>query len=368
MLELSQSDFTKEEVIKQLTGSRTVKFEYDLLNKDEKKIGSLSNVECSISFDADGEVKKTANISLNEKDFKEIDFISERIRPVFCLKIKDNWIKWNQGIFLLSAPGRVERDGGIYRDIEAYDGLLILKEDKIDNRYLIRSGTNYTNEIRQLIISSGITKISIQESDLTLSIDKEYEIGTSKLEIINDLLLSINYYSLYVDNNGFFVAKKYINPKERTYEFEYLTDEKSITTYGASEILDTFEIPNKFVRYVTNPESDYLISTFINDKSSNKLSTVSRGRIITDIEAINDIADQVTLDEYVMKLANEKSQVFGGYRFSSVIMPHHGFLDCLRVKNHNLGISEKVIETSWNMDLRADALMNHTCKKVVELW
>lgn len=368
MLDLSQDGYTYQEVKNQLTSNCKIKFEYDLLDKNEKKIGTLDHAECSISFDSEAEIKKTASITVNEREWKNIDFLNERIRPVFCLEAKRQWFKWNQGIFLLSSPERIEKDGDIYRDIEAYDGLLVLKEDRVDNRYLIRTGSSYTEEIRALILSSGVTKISIQESSLTLSVDKEYEIGTSKLEIINDLLISINYYSLFVDNNGFYTARKYADPKTRDYEFEYLTDKNSITTYGAAEIMDLFGVPNKFVRYVANPEADYLISVFVNDKASNKLSTVSRGRTIPDIEAVNDIADQETLDEYVRRIANEKSQVFGGYRFSSLIMPHHTFLDCLRVKNDDLGISEKVIETAWSMDLKADGIMQHTCKKVVELW
>jgi hypothetical protein len=217
-------------------------------------------------------------------------------------------------------------------------------------------------------LSTGIEKISIQESDLTLSVDKEYEIGTSKLEIINNLLNSINYNSAYFDENGFCVIRKYINPKDRSYEYEYETNDKSVITYGSSETLDAFAIPNKFVRYVENPETGYLISRFVNDKASNKLSTVHRGRTITDIQSVTDIADQTTLDEYVKRVATEKSLVLGGLKFSTWPMPHHSFLDCIFVKNKTLGIAEKFIETSWSVDASENGLMTHTCKKVIELW
>jgi hypothetical protein len=109
-------------------------------------------------------------------------------------------------------------------------------------------------------------------------------------------------------------------------------------------------------------------SIFVNDKASNPLSTASRGRTITDIGAVNDIADQTTLDEYVKRVANEKSQVYGGYKFNTWPMPHHTCLDCLRINNTTLGISEKVIETAWSIDTGSNGLMSHVCKKVVELW
>lgn len=351
-----------------LKSNRELKFEYDLLDKYDKKIGTLSDVKCSISLSADAEIKKVASFTLNEKDTKDINFLSEKIKPYYCLKVNDEWLRWSQGIFLLNSPNRTELEGGIYREIEAYDKTLILKEDKIVDRLFLKEGTAYTDAVRNLITSTGITKLSIEESTLLLSVDKEYEIGTSKLEIINDLLNAINYYSVYFDNDGFCCIRKYINPKDRIYEYEYVTDKKSIVEYGASETFDFFGVPNKFVRYVQNPESNYLISTFTNDKASNKLSTVSRGRTITDIQAVNDIADQVTLNEYVRKVATEKSQVYGGYKFTSIIMPNHTVWDCLYIRNNELGISEKVIETSWSMDLDINAPMKHTTKKVVELW
>ncbi len=366
MQELAQSGYTAAQVKNALLTNREVKFEFDLLDKNEKKIGAVDNVNGSISFTSTAEMKGAARFTIIDK--KEIDFLSERLQPYLCLKIGTTWLKWAQGIYLLSSPNRTEQDGGIYRDIDAYDKSLILKEDKVDNRYFIAKDTLYIDAIRSLILSSGITKISIQDSDLTLSIDKEYEIGTSKLTILNDLLNSINYNSIWFDEKGFCMVRKYINPMDRAYEFTYRTDEKSIILPGSIETLDAFAIPNKFVRYVQNPEADYLISAFVNDKASNKLSTVSRGRVVTDIQAVTDIPDQATLDEYVKRIATEKSQVFGGIQFKSMVMPHHSNLDCLLVKNVKLGFTEKVIETAWSIDLSGEHKMSHTCKKVVELW
>lgn len=367
MQDLEKQGYSYDEVKKALLSSREIKFEYELLDKEDRKIGTIPEVSGSYSFYADGEIKGIGRFNINEKYLKDINLLSERIKPYFHLKINSDWLKWGQGIYLLSAPNRNEEKGSVYRDIDAYDKGLILKEDQVDNRYFIPKGTYYTNVIRELILSTGIQKISIQESDLTLSIDKEYEIGTSKLEIINDLLKAINYNSVYFDENGFCMVRKYMNPIERPYEFEYSTNNESVTLYGANETLDSYNIPNKFVRYVENPEADYMIASYVNDKASNPLSTVNRGRTITDIKAITDIPDQATLNDYVERIAFEKSQVFGGLVFNTLPMPHHTYLDCLRIKNDVLGISEKYIETSWNVDASVNGVMSHVCRKVVPL-
>lgn len=367
MQSLAKGGYSSEDIIKSLQSNREIKFEYELLDKNDKKLGDIDQVSGSYSFLSTAEIKGTARFNINERNLKEIDFINERIKPYYCLRKGTEWLRWGQGIYLLSAPNRNEQSGGIYRDVEAYDKGLILKEDQVDNRYFIPKGTLYIDAVKTLILSTGIEKISIEDSDLALSIDKEYEIGTSKLTIINDLLNSINYNSAYFNENGFCMIRKYINPKVRPYDFKYVTDKNSVTLYGASETLDTFSIPNKFIRYVENPDATYMISKYINDKASNKLSTVSRGRVITDIQSVTDIADQATLDEYVKRVAIEKSQVFGGIKFNTLPMPHHSYLDCLYVKNTTLGISEKFIETEWSIEASNGGLMSHTCKKVVEL-
>lgn len=368
MQQLGINGYTEEQVKNALHSNRIIKWEYELLDKNDRRIGTIPEIKGSYGMDSEAEIKGAARFELSEKGLKEIDFFSERIKPYFCLKIGSDWLKWEQGIYLLNSPDRNEIRGGIYRNIEAYDKSVILREDRVDNRYLITKGTPYTVVIRDLILSTGIKDISIQESELELSVDKEYEIGTSKLEIINSLLNAINFNSVWFNHHGTCMVTKYITGKARAYEYEYATNSKSVTYYGANESIDTFDIPNKFVRYVENPEAAYLISTFINDQASNKLSTISRGRVITDIKSITDIADQNTLDDYTRKEAERLSLVYGGFNFNTIPMPHHSFNDCLLFRNHNLEATEKVIEISWNINASGNGAMTHKVKKVIELW
>ena len=140
MLKLAINGYTEDQVKKALKSNREIKFEYDLLDKNDKKMGTIVEISGSYSFSSNAEIKGCASFALNEKYTKEIDFLSERIKPYYCLRMGNEWVKWGQGIYLLSSPNRKELDGGIYRDVEAYDKTLILKEDMTDNRYFIASG------------------------------------------------------------------------------------------------------------------------------------------------------------------------------------------------------------------------------------
>ena len=56
MYDMSYAEFTNEQVIKMLEGNRTIDFEYELMNNEEKVITTLDNVECSISFNSEAEI------------------------------------------------------------------------------------------------------------------------------------------------------------------------------------------------------------------------------------------------------------------------------------------------------------------------
>lgn len=373
MLNLAVNGYTRQQVIEQLHGRRgrrgLVKFRYDLLNKEEIKIGELTAQPGKITMNSLAEIKRTAVFQIIEQEGKDIDWLNDRIRPVFCLKMPDGgWAEWPLGVFLLSSPTRKDENGTIKRDIEAYDGSLILKEDKFIDRYFIPAGTKYTTAINEILNAIGIWKINILDHPGTLAVDKEFEIGTEKLFAINELLAAINYTSLWVDENGYFVAQPYVLPSNRDPEYEYRTDDLSIIHPGATEELDLFSVPNKWVRYVSNPDRAVILrSEYTNDLSTSPTSTINRGRTIVDIEAVDDIADQATLDEYTKRIAYNASQVYGKFEFSTALMPHHSYYNCLFVEHTGFGIAHKYMESSWSMDLHANGVMTHSCRRVINI-
>jgi hypothetical protein len=275
--------------------------------------------------------------------------------------------EWPLGVFLLSSPTRQDQNRAIKRAIEAYDSSLVIKEDCFDDRYRIAAGTKYTAAIVTILNGAGIWKINITDHSGTLAVDKEFEIGTTKLAAVNQLLAEINYTSIWVDENGYFVAQPYALPSGREAEYEYRNNELSIICPEASEELDLFNVPNKWVRYVSNPDKATLRSVYVNDLATSKTSTVNRERMIVDCQPVDDILDQATLDAYTLRQAYEASQVYGKFEFSTALMPHHSFLSCLFLEHTDYGIADKYIETSWSMDLSPGGQMSNSCRRVIRI-
>ena len=367
---IEQGGYTRQQIIDMLhakNASRVIKFRYDLLNRQEIKIGTLDNVvsgEVSMASLAT-DIKRTARI--NMKDNKDIDWLNDRVQPFCMLKMPDGWVEWSLGIFLLNSPKKREQNKQIYRGIEAYDGLQVLLDDKFDSRYTIASGTKYITAINNIFFTLGITKVNIPNTDLTLAITKEFEIGTPKLRAINELLGELNYTSLWVDERGYYTAMPYIIPSDRAIDYQYKDDELSVIYNGLEEELDLFSVPNKFVVVQSNAETEPLTSAYTNENPASITSTLSRGRTIVDVREVDNIADQTALDNYTKRIAFEASQVYGHIEFETAIMPMHSYSDLLQIQYSGLGINDRYVETNWTIPLTVGGRMKHSGRKVVAI-
>lgn len=355
----------EKNIIDMLHSSREVSFRYDLLNYNETKIGELTSLGGRLGLNSLAQIKRKGSFQFKENELKGVDWLNDKVQPVFIL---NGVYEFPLGVFMISSPIRSLRKKSIYRDVECFDTSLVLMEDKFDTRYRILKGTNYVTAITQIISSAGIWKINIPHIEATLRTDREFEIGTSKLEAVNYLLQEINYTSVWVDELGNFTANPYILPNDRIVEYTYKNDDMSIIFPDTSvEEIDLFSVPNKWVVVTANPEVEPMTSRFTNDNPASPTSTISRRRNIVDFREVDDIASQSILDEYVRRIAYEASNVYGKFIFDTAIMPHHSYMDCLYCEHTDLGIKNKYIETSWEIDLKANGRMKHNARRVIQL-
>ncbi len=368
MQKIEQGNYGRQEILDQLHfkyGSNEIKFRYELLDKFERRKFTLRNViDAEISMAAFAEIKRTGRFTIKEGE--DIDWLNDRIQPFFLLKMPDGgWVEWSLGIFLLSTPNRSHHTGGVFRDVEAYDGLIILRDDKFLSRYTIPANTKYTDAIKTLLTSAGITKMNIESKDDTIKTAKEFEPGTEKLKAINELLRDINWTTLWVDERGYYTSGRYTSPADRPSEYDYFDDELSIISGDIIEKLDLVNIANSWVVVASNPEEEPLTSNYVNDNPDSPTSTINRGRVIADYREIESISNQQALDEYVERLAYNASQIYGYLNFETALNPLHSYSDVYNIRHNGLGVEDKYSETNWIMPLEAGALMRHSARKVM---
>lgn len=348
---------------------RKIDFRYDLLDNQERVLDTLKATG-SISFNSNGDIMGTGAFQIREEKLREYAqyYADMRIRPRMLVWQPDGSIMDESlGIYIMMSPVRDGNNNTILLNVDCYDKGIILKEDKLQDRLYIPAGSNYIVQVKNVLISAGIDKFVIENSSLVTTADIEFEIGTSKLDVINDLLYAINYYPIHFDKNGFAETSRYIEPMQREVQLSYMTDKKSIILEGAQQSNDLYNIPNVVVRYVDNPDGEPLRSVYINENPDSIISTVRRGRNIVDVESVDDIADQDTLDAYTKRIAIEKSQACDSVMLKTGLSTGHGFRNCIFVRDDELGISTKYIEYSWTMDLTVGGTMTHQLKRVIQI-
>lgn len=348
------------------SSSRKVRYEYLVSNRDDIPLGFVNLENATISYDSKAEIKRTISGSIIKSEILNFDSLDYRLTPYFCIEMPDGKeIKWKLGVFIISP--QFSGDNGLNRiDIQGYDLALIPNDDKLTQRFFVPNGANYVSTLMQLL-GPDVYNLDIEENAMTKLYDQEWEIGENVLSVANTMLNAINYETLYFDENGRGISKQHILPEFRTIDFSYVANKTSIIIDGVELNSNKFNIPNKWVRYTESVDAPYLYSEYINDDVNSPYSTINRGRVIADIETVDDIASQDALDSYVVKLANESMAANEVLTFKTLNMPGHGFQECLYIECPRYEIEGVYIETQWEMELETGGLMTHVCERVVKV-
>lgn len=291
-----------------------------------------------------------------------------------------NYAEWAQGVFVLSTPKRKTQMGGkVYRDIDANDLLQVVKNDKFIGRYFVGAGVAYTSALSEIFNGGGVgswpsilgipvgTADIVTSSAVTPSV-LEWELGTSKLTIINDLLAAIGYGSLWFNENGRPQCRPYVLPGDRAVEYTYADDQLSVMLPEVEQEIDLFDTPNVWIHAVSTPDVPPLLAVYINNDPTSPTSTVSRGQTIVAEPVTEDEAvTQTILNLNVMAEAANALSTFEEIDFNTGIMPFHSDSDALTIQYGSMAINAKYIETSWKLPLKVGDIMTHSARRAIAL-
>jgi hypothetical protein len=296
----------------------------------------------------------------------EIDYIR-------ALGAENDFCWFPLGLFLLSTPPRQSDDAGtVLREVEGYDQTLVLLDDCLTVGLTIAAGTKYTDAIAAQLTAAGITAQwqNIAPSTKTLSIDRFWQLGTPRIQVINDLLSAINYFSLWFDENGLAQGTDYISPVDAPSEYTYRDDYRSVIFPNVRQHVDTFGVPNIWVLYTGEPEQGTALRSEAQNTALSSPTSIPRrgGRKVVRPPELVEAADQTTLDAKVARLKVEDSQVYEQVEWTSPPMPFHGGnRDCYTLYYADLQIGFKYTEQEWEMNLQAGGEMKHRIKRVINV-
>ncbi|NLT97645.1 MAG: hypothetical protein GXW96_05735 [Christensenellaceae bacterium] len=366
MIKAARNGWTDKQIIDALhavNGSQCIQFRFDVLRNGVRRMSIAA--EGSVSLNRFADIQRTARFTLNT----ELDWLRDEIKPYMLLRMDaDRFAEFPLGVFVLSTPIRKSKNGVVTYEVEAYDRTVILAEDSLVEPLYIAAGEPYLDAVQSVLAGAGITQVLITDYvDTALPIEREFEIGTRKLSVVNTLLSEINFNPIYCDADGRFVISKYKEPSIRDVEYTYAADEMSIIARDTESDMDYFNVPNVFIAMCSNPdlEQDF-VSVYVNDNPASKFSTVQRGRNITsEIYRPDAIASQEDLDAYIRRIAFEANQVYEPITFHTALNPLHDRADVLMLKHPD--VQGVFVESSWTIPLKAGGRMAHQARRLVKL-
>lgn len=365
-MNIATQEFTEERLLRALQASnRQVKYEFYLADRNKHPLGQISVSGGVISYDSSKSVMRTFKGEVKKTDILSIKDADCRLTPYMCLFVDGEWVKWPIGTFIvdLSLSGNDNRK---ILNITGYDNAKIAYDNKSTSRFFVPEGAVYSVYINQKL-GEDYNDAHITECGKVRANPIEFDIGTRNLDTVNTMLAAIGYNKLHFDASGIPTSEPYIFPQLRDIERTYKVGKDSVIADGVSINTNSFEVPNKFVRYTESVDSEYMSAVYTNENVDDPYSVVNRGRVITDTGTVSDIASQADLNNYVRMIAASKMQKTNTIKFRTLNMPGHDFQNCLLLNIETYGIQGRYIETAWEMDLQPGGLMTHYCEKVVIL-
>jgi hypothetical protein len=360
-----------------LTKNRIESFEFELLSLNNERYENAGWI-------TDYVIKKSSNISMdftrdiigtgsfNIRNNTNINYLSDLIRPWYIL---NNTYRLPLGTYMLSSPCKKSDGKMVSRQIQGYDLLLALEQDKMINSVTYTAGENVIDIIETLLYIVGVNlwvEADITPSDEVLAVDVSYEVGRSKLFIINSLLNMINYYPLWADGNGVFRSIPWVDGINKTYEF--IDDDLSIYTSNIDLILDYTEMYNRVVIINNQLEQDvqplYKIWTFEDEGLDNHpFSYSSLGRYVTKIfqsEAVSQDYVDLRARRELLKMLEIEESVNYNHAFISARendgLPWQG--DGFRFKNTKLDIDSIYKLEGFTYNLSPGSMVKTKIKRI----
>lgn len=292
----------------------------------------------------------------------EPNWLTDEIQPVLVI----DGVPSPLGVFLPATVTPSEADGIALLSIEAYDRCWRVKDVYTDNMHYIAAGTNYLTAVEQLLTAAGIGLVVKTPTSATLPEARQgWDMGTSYLTIVNELLGEINYNPLWFDARGAAILEPASVPTAANIEHTLdASNVESLLLPQISRETDVFQAPNVFLVTCQNPDkSGPMVARSENTNPQSPLSIMRRGRQIMSVTRVNNIASQEELQAYADRLRNESMIRGETIRVSTALLPGFGVADVTAI--HYGDLSAVCIERAWTMQLTVGGAMTHELERVV---
>ena len=337
---------------------RSIDFRMDVLRNgvrfSELRFAEGPSIDCS----AEAEISMTLRGSFRHND--AVDLLRDELQPIVIL----DGIEYPVGVYRPATVRQVKQDGVLLDEIEAYDRALLLSWAKLESRAYHASGSSYSSIINGYLTAAGIAMTMFAPTTATLGSAREWDVGTSYLQIINELLDELAYDHLWFNNRGYAMLQPYAAPGVSNIAHTFGANAFRLLSPSYSRETDIYSRPNVFIVIRTSPDyTTALTATAVNDNPMSELSTVRRGVRIPEVYRVDNIASQAALQTYANKLRDRGMEASETLQISTAIVPDHQVGDTVALTDAD--VAGLYRESGWSFSMEAGSQMTHKLERTV---
>lgn len=195
-------------------GQRAETIRYDVLQPDRSLAFTCSQPEratASIAWDANSQTQRTLHgLALGPRDVARIDPTVHRLAPKWVL---DDGTEFACGLFLFSTPAFPQLAGQQFMNADLADQSVVLNQGR-ESSYNLGPYSPLLPAIMGLVDEVGLVPYVVADQVLGTTGSAPYSqpVGTSRGQILDDLLLAAGMYPAFFDNAGNLRLKLVPNP------------------------------------------------------------------------------------------------------------------------------------------------------------
>lgn len=335
-------------------------------------------------------VKGTGSLKVNDlataksglTRVRDVALTSARVRPVLVI---EGLPEIPLGVYLFSAAPEEWSGAGRVYGLELLDRNTVLDQDLVEVSYVVAAGTRILAAVATVIASAG-EAIVVDDNPATLANAMVWPAGTSKLQIVNDLLGALNYSSLWVDGVGNYRATPYLVPAARSIDYELLNLKRELidgetSIYGEAwtRDRDLFKVPNRVVTVQSDagdaePRTGLATNTTTDTTSPTyPFSYAARGnrwigKLVDGVEV--PAGSNAEIDAYLN--AKARASLIASSSVQATVNIKHlpipvRVSDVVRFANVPAGIDARHVFTSIDLEAHPTGLMTSTLQEVIDL-
>lgn len=377
MAQFAQSDLLPAQQLEVLRNEiRRVDFRYEILDNTGASKGFFADIQhgMKITYGYFNDVKRTCafTVAENQADLiTRINFLSDRVKPwidfTFVGPTGLTTLSYPGGVFVMANSKRSKSGNLVTYDVTGSDLSKLLSMNLTTVRFEATVNMVVTDLVAGLLSDLSIVNAIVPSFDV-MNITKTWDIGTSRLTIVNDLLKMIGYESLWFDGNGTAQSSLYQSPSDRAVTITYNTTDQSVLSQDIDDELDLSQVPNQWTLVYSDPEAPSVAVTVQNNSATSPTSIINRGYIVSYFNSDNqDAVTESALRAKAARKASEDSQVYENINFSTPLMPIHSETEIVSLTHSSFIATSNFQETTWEMTLDENTPMSHGVRGIVSI-